>query len=249
MLGCVLCILDYLQGWRFHNLSMQHSNCVFLLYLIRISLVSADFHPLLCISEDSSLHLPVRYLQTAVRPVQSSLFMLDRLSSLSLSLCVMLQPLLQPLLLLCLCAAGFTPVHSDFVLWKPQLETILDLQSHNCWIEGALFLICCAFANTAQFTIDLCQVSILLALVQLDVYENLQVLFCKAGFLPASISLSWCVGLVCSGLCTELLEVSVNLLRSFLIASLPSVHFWWHWLSWSWPPYPVLQLPKHPEKP
>lgn len=47
----------------------SHSNHVFLLYLIRISLVSADFHPLLCISEESSLHLPVRYLQTAVRPV------------------------------------------------------------------------------------------------------------------------------------------------------------------------------------
>lgn len=68
----------------------SHSNHVFLLYLVRISLVSADFHPLLCISEESSLHLPVRYLQTAVRPVQSFLFVLDRLSSLSLSFCVML---------------------------------------------------------------------------------------------------------------------------------------------------------------
>lgn len=148
-----------------------------------------------------------------------------------------------------------------FVLRNPQLETVLEMQSHKCWMEELLlptsvewknyfsWLAVCAFTNTDQFAVDLCHMGILLARVQLGVHQDLQVLFCKAAFYPPAPSLSWCIGIVhpSAGLCLcwaswgfcQPMSPS-SLWRSFLIVSLPSVHFWWHRLSfldvsWSWP--------------
>lgn len=164
-LGCVLFILHYLQGWKFHNLSMQNLTTLtvttfsfsiwseFLLCLLTSILCCAYLRSLLYI-----------YLLGICRQqkgLSSLLFSHWTDSAPSACPCVSCSSLCSSLCLLWLCAAGFTPAHSDFVLWKPQLETILELQSHNCWIEGKIpfsWFAVCAFANTAQFTIDVCQV-------------------------------------------------------------------------------------------
>lgn len=124
-LGCVLFIPEYLWEWRFHNLSMQpgavfdhsHSKCVFLIYLIRISLAVTC----LCwLSSFCYAHLrsllyicPLGICKQLLSPVQSLLFfMLNSSSSLSLPLHVMLQPLLA--LIACCWTQSSTPMTSLF---------------------------------------------------------------------------------------------------------------------------------------
>lgn len=138
----------------------SHSNLVFLLYLIRISLVSADFHPLLCISEESSLPLGICRLSSLVfswwTDSAPSVCPCVPCSSLCCSLCC-------SFCLLCWCAAGFTPACQwFFCTGEAPAGNNTWAQSHSCWIEGKIpfsWFTLCAFANTAQFTTDLYQVS------------------------------------------------------------------------------------------
>lgn len=228
-LRCVLFILEYLQGRRFHSLSMQHLTTLTVtvlsffiwsesLWCLLISILRCAYLRSLLYS-----YCPVFSFHAGQAQLPQPVLVCHAPASASASArsgCVLLDSL---------------QLFSDFfVLGNPQLETVLELQSHSFWIEGKIpfsWSAVCASANTAQVTVDLCQVGTTLARVQLDVYKNLQVLFCKAGFLPASTSLSWCVGLVCSGLCIcfcwtswgfcHLVEVplnSISALSAFLVA-------------------------------
>lgn len=154
----------------FPYLSDQNLSCC------NLSLLT--FILLLCTSEESSLHLPIRYLQTAVKSCpESSLLHAEQFQ------------LSQPTLAChapasarsdCMLLDSIQHANDFFVLGKLQLDLVLEMQSNNCWIEGKnpfSWLLACAFPNTALFA----------ALPHgyacwLSVHEDLQVLFCKAGF-------------------------------------------------------------------
>lgn len=207
----------------FHH---SHSNCVFFLCLIRISLLSAAFHPLLCISQESSLQVPVMYLQTAVRPVQSY-FSHAGQTQLPQPVPVSHAPASAPSSAYsgCVLQDSLQLISDFFVLGKRQLETILipqllnrredflDLLSVPLLIQPSSQL---TFARWAHYWF-------MCSLMSLRIFRSFP---CQ---LPPVCPGVWGQSVQDSAFAfVELHKVSINFLRSLLIASLPSMHFWWH---------------------
>lgn len=138
--------LHWAESCSFLNIAKNGDSTIFLCSLIRhftaltvnVFSLSSDqnllccnlclltFILLLCISEESFLHLPIRHLQTAVSP-----------SLLSAEQTQLSQPVLTCHTPASACSGcvlldSLQHVNDFFVLGKPYLKTVVEMQSHSC---------------------------------------------------------------------------------------------------------------------